>query len=52
MIPLQNVSYCRLGTRDLDTARLFATSVLGLQVADESKKTVSLRADQRAQTLC
>jgi 2,3-dihydroxy-p-cumate/2,3-dihydroxybenzoate 3,4-dioxygenase len=52
MIALRNVSYCRLGTRDMAAATRFATAVLGLEIAEQTRTTISFRSDQRAHTLC
>ena len=38
MINLRDVSYVRLGSPDLESAETFATSCLGLQVAERGKK--------------
>ena len=40
MINLRDVSYCRLGTRDLEGAIVFATEILGLEVAGRDKEAV------------
>jgi 2,3-dihydroxy-p-cumate/2,3-dihydroxybenzoate 3,4-dioxygenase len=47
MIKLQDVSYVRLGTADLDGAVRFATDYLGLEIAHRSKDAVYLKSDQR-----
>jgi 2,3-dihydroxy-p-cumate/2,3-dihydroxybenzoate 3,4-dioxygenase len=52
MIELLDVSYVRLGTRNLDQAQDFATRILGLQVSDRAAKTLHLRSDARVHTLC
>src|SRR6266700_1905597 len=52
MIKLQDVSYVRLGTADLDGAVHFATDYLGLEIAHRSKDSVYLKSDQREHTLC
>jgi 2,3-dihydroxy-p-cumate/2,3-dihydroxybenzoate 3,4-dioxygenase len=52
MIELKDVSYVRLGTPDLEDAESFATSCLGLQVAERSRGALYLRSDDRAHTLC
>src|ERR1700692_1703249 len=52
MIKLQDVSYVRLGTADLDGAARFATDYLGLEIAHRSKDSVYLKSDQREHTLC
>ncbi|MFA5685202.1 MAG: VOC family protein [Lysobacteraceae bacterium] len=51
MIALRDVCYVRLGTTDLDAARDYATTILGLEVAERSTRAVSLRSDHRAHTL-
>jgi 2,3-dihydroxy-p-cumate/2,3-dihydroxybenzoate 3,4-dioxygenase len=52
MINLRDVSYVRLGSPDLESAEMFATSCLGLQVAERGKKALYLRSDDRSHTLC
>src|SRR6195256_2079991 len=52
MIKLQDISYVRLGTADLDGATRFATDYLGLEIAHHSKDSVYLKSDQREHTLC
>ena len=52
MIKLQDVSYVRLGTADLDGATKFATDYLGLEIAHRSRDAVYLKSDQREHTLC
>ena len=52
MIKLQDVSYVRLGTADLDGATKFATDYLGLEISHRSKDAVYLKSDQREHTLC
>jgi 2,3-dihydroxy-p-cumate/2,3-dihydroxybenzoate 3,4-dioxygenase len=52
MIKLRDVCYVRLGTADPEGAQTFATQVLGLQVAERSRKALYLRSDDRAHTLC
>ena len=51
MIELKEITYVRLGTADLESAERFATSCLGLEVSDRSKKGLYLRSDERAHTL-
>lgn len=51
MIRLRDVSYARLGTRDLEGAERFAVDCLGLEVAERRRGVVSFRSDARAQTL-
>jgi 2,3-dihydroxy-p-cumate/2,3-dihydroxybenzoate 3,4-dioxygenase len=52
MIKLRNVSYVRLGTRDLEAAETFATHYLGLQVAERARNAVYFKSDTREHTLC
>jgi catechol 2,3-dioxygenase-like lactoylglutathione lyase family enzyme len=52
MINLMDVSYVRLRTPDMESAETFATSCLGLQVAERAKKALYLRSDDRSHTLC
>src|SRR5215217_6936132 len=52
MIRLQDVSYVRLGTPDLDGATHFATDYLGLEISHRAKDAVYLKSDQREHTLC
>ena len=51
MISLQDIRYVRLGTRDLDAAMNYATSVLGLEVAWREHGAVHFRSDARDHTL-
>jgi len=52
VIELQDVSYVRLGTRDLEGATHFATDYLGLEIAQRLKNAVYFKSDQRGHTLC
>jgi 2,3-dihydroxy-p-cumate/2,3-dihydroxybenzoate 3,4-dioxygenase len=52
MIKLADVSYVRLGTRDLEGATHFATEYLGLDVAERAKGSVYFKSDEREHTLC
>jgi 2,3-dihydroxy-p-cumate/2,3-dihydroxybenzoate 3,4-dioxygenase len=52
MINLQNVSYVRLGTRDVEGATRFAVDCLGLEIAEERKRMTCFRSDGREHTLC
>ena len=52
MIELRDISYVRLGTRDLEGATRYATDILGLEVAERSGRAVYFRSDARAHTLC
>ena len=52
MINLRDVSYCRLGTRDLEGAIVFATEILGLEIAERHKEAVYFKSDARTHTLC
>ena len=51
MIELLDVSYVRLGTKDIQTSTDFATRILGLEVSDAGRNTRHLRSDQRGHTL-
>jgi 2,3-dihydroxy-p-cumate/2,3-dihydroxybenzoate 3,4-dioxygenase len=52
MIHLLDVSYVRLGTRDLEAAARFAVDYLGLQVSEHRKGAVCFKSDAREHTLC
>src|SRR5690606_30034037 len=52
VIELRDITYVRLGTRDLDGATRYATDILGLEVAERSGGAVYFRSDARAHTLC
>ncbi len=52
MIDLKDVTYCRLGTKDLESAEWFAVNILGLEVAERRKGALYFKSDQRAHTLC
>ena len=52
MIKLQDVSYVRLGTRDLEGAAHFATEFLGLDVAERASGRIYFKSDAREHTLC
>jgi 2,3-dihydroxy-p-cumate/2,3-dihydroxybenzoate 3,4-dioxygenase len=52
MIELKDVSYVRLGTRDLEDAQTFATDYLGLEVGEHARGAPYLRSDARGHTLC
>jgi len=52
MIKLADVSYVRLGTRDLEGATHFATEYLGLDIAEQVKGAVYFKSDEREHTLC
>jgi 2,3-dihydroxy-p-cumate/2,3-dihydroxybenzoate 3,4-dioxygenase len=52
MIELKDLTYVRLGTRDLAAAETFATEVIGLQVGSKSRQALYLRSDSRAHSLC
>ena len=52
MIELRDITYVRLGTRDLEGATRYASDILGLEVADRSGRSVYFRSDARAHTLC
>ncbi|HVZ51025.1 MAG TPA: VOC family protein [Pseudolabrys sp.] len=52
MIKLQDVSYVRLGTRDLEGAGEFATDYLGLEVSERGRGSLYFKSDEREHTLC
>lgn len=52
MIELRDITYVRLGTRDLEGATRYATDILGLEVAERSGRSVYFRSDAREHTLC
>lgn len=52
MIELKDLCYARLGACDLDDAESFSIKSLGLQVAEHTAKSLYLRSDDRAHTLC
>ena len=52
MIELKDVSYVRLGTRDLEGATLFATDYLGLEISERVKGAVYFKSDEKEHTLC
>lgn len=52
MIELRDITYVRLGTRDLEGATRYATDILGLEVAERSGHGVYFRSDAREHTLC
>ena len=52
MIELRDIRYCRLGTRDLSAAEWFATTILGLEVAERTKRALYFKSDSRDHTLC
>ena len=52
MINLLDVSYVRLGTRDLEGATRFAVDYLGLEISEHGKATVCFKSDAREHTLC
>jgi len=52
MIKLRDVSYVRMGTRDLDGAEVFATDYLGLEVSERHKNAIYFKSDSRTHTLC
>ena len=51
MIDLQDIRYVRLGTRDVDAAARYATTILGLEEAGRDAGAVYLRSDARDHTL-
>ena len=52
MIKLLDVSYVRLGTRDLEGATRFAVDYLGLEISKHGKAAVCFKSDAREQSLC
>jgi 2,3-dihydroxy-p-cumate/2,3-dihydroxybenzoate 3,4-dioxygenase len=52
MIELKDLCYARLGASDLDDAESFSIKGLGLQVGEHTAKSLYLRSDDRAHTLC
>lgn len=52
MIRLLDVSYVRLGTRDLDAATTFATDFLGLEISAHGRGFAHFKSDAREHTLC
>jgi 2,3-dihydroxy-p-cumate/2,3-dihydroxybenzoate 3,4-dioxygenase len=52
VITLQNISYVRLGTRDLEGSAHFATNYLGLEISEHGRDAVCFRSDARDHTLC
>jgi 2,3-dihydroxy-p-cumate/2,3-dihydroxybenzoate 3,4-dioxygenase len=52
MIELNDLTYVRLGTKDLAVAEKFAVDVIGLQVGSRGKNSLYLRSDARAHSLC
>ena len=52
MIELKDLAYVRLGASDLEDAESFATKSLGLQIGEQTAKSLYLRSDDRAHTLC
>ncbi len=51
MVNLQDIRYVRLGTRDVDAAARYATTVLGLEEAGRDAGADFLRSDARDHTL-
>jgi 2,3-dihydroxy-p-cumate/2,3-dihydroxybenzoate 3,4-dioxygenase len=52
MIELKDLCYARLGASDLEDAESFSIKSLGLEVAEHTAKSLYLRSDDRAHTLC
>jgi 2,3-dihydroxy-p-cumate/2,3-dihydroxybenzoate 3,4-dioxygenase len=52
MIKLLDVSYVRLGTRDLEGATRFAVDYLGLEISKREKAAACFKSDAREHTLC
>jgi 2,3-dihydroxy-p-cumate/2,3-dihydroxybenzoate 3,4-dioxygenase len=51
MINLQDIRYVRLGTADLEAARLYAGSILGLELVRQDAGQLYFRSDHRDHTL-
>ncbi|WJR77124.1 VOC family protein [Bradyrhizobium sp. NP1] len=51
MIPIDQLRYVRLGTRDMEASIDFAARILGLQQVDRSDQAVYFRSDFRDHTL-
>ena len=52
MIPLHDISYLRLGCRDLDEMVQFGTRILGLELRERTATHAYLRGDNSAFNLC
>ncbi len=52
MIELRDLSYVRLGTRDLAAAERFATDIVGLQAIRRTGDALYLRSNYRDHSLC
>ena len=52
MIVLRDLSYVRLGTRDLAGAERFATDLVGLQAVRRTGDRLYLRSNNRDHSLC
>jgi len=52
MIELRDLSYVRLGTRDLAGAERFATDLVGLEVVSRTADRLYLRSNYRHHSLC
>ena len=52
MIELKDLCYARLGASDLDDAESFSIKSLGLEIGEHTAKSLYLRSDDRAHTLC
>jgi 2,3-dihydroxy-p-cumate/2,3-dihydroxybenzoate 3,4-dioxygenase len=51
VINLRDIRYVRLGTRDLDAAARYATTILGLEAGERRDGALHFRSDQRDHTL-
>jgi 2,3-dihydroxy-p-cumate/2,3-dihydroxybenzoate 3,4-dioxygenase len=51
MINLQDIRYVRLGTTDLQAAKVYACSILGLELVRQDANQLYFRSDQRDHTL-
>lgn len=52
MIDLDDITYVRLGTRNLADAERYATEILGLQIGRRDAGATYFRSDHREHTLC
>ena len=52
MIELIDMTYVRLGTADIRAAVIFATEILGLQIAHQEDNRVYVRGDDRDHNIC
>ncbi len=52
MIELRDLSYVRLGTRDIAGAERFTTEIVGLQPVERTRDRLKLRSNHRHHSLC